>query len=599
MNHLYQQWRSQPPADHPFYVSPDCSLTYGEMEVRMEATFRHWQPLGLHAGDTLFLAVSDELLNLLSVLTALRYGLTLMMWNPHAPLWETEKVLDLAQPACLCLDESLLQSWNLAQRPLPARGMVVVDDQGMTVQVTAQAASLPASTQEESPAYVLFTSGTTDLPKGVTISGPALAAHLHTLSRHFGYSATSRLLNPLPWHHADGLVGGPLLAWYNGATLVRPHRFTPHDVVHLLERVAKERITHLIGVPTLLALMARLGTDHRHAFKTPWFEVMVSTGGKLEENLWRTFEEQFQVPVANIYGLTETVVGGIFCGPNGASRRVGSLGKPVDCTVEIRSPEGEVLGENQMGELWITGANLMSGYLNQPEATRTVMEAGWFRSGDLISRDEEGFYHFHGRQKNVLMRGGFPVFPEQIAEVLNLHPQVAEAVVIGRPDPIWEEVPVAFVVLHPGAALTGKELAAFCRTRLSEYKIPKTFYWVDHLPKGPAGKILLAQVRSWLQPVEKTVVSSALNIPQQVAVLASGCFNVSVTTLNDHSTPGNTTGWDSLSFMELVVQLEEHFNMILAVQDILKMESLGAIQRLVIEYLQQREDPEEQALDLS
>src|SRR3989304_2239587 len=174
-------------------------------------------------------------------------------------------------------------------------------------------------------AYIIFTSGTTSRPKGVRISHGALFFHLDTLSRQFGISQDARILNLLPLNHADGIVQGPLSAFYNRATVYRPFEFSIQRINDLLDAIYRERITHFVSVPAMLSLIHRLGPGHEAALNKGELKVVISTAPQLERGLWEGFEKRFGIMVTNVYGLSETVAGGLFSGP-GESHRIGTVG---------------------------------------------------------------------------------------------------------------------------------------------------------------------------------------------------------------------------------------------------------------------------------
>src|SRR5262245_55076609 len=174
-------------------------------------------------------------------------------------------------------------------------------------------AEAPARIDPEAIAYILFTSGSTATPKGVCISHRALFSHLATMRRQFGYDFDTRLLNILPLHHTDGMNHGPLSAFTCGGTSFRVQRFTLHQLGLLLDMIYRERITHMIAVPTLLAMIAQTGPEFSDSFATPDFRFVVSSAAPLAASLWQQFQTRFRTRVANVYGLTETVVGGLFC----------------------------------------------------------------------------------------------------------------------------------------------------------------------------------------------------------------------------------------------------------------------------------------------
>ena len=570
--------------DALFLVSGKRTVSRGALAANIDATRRLFVQTGLGPGDAVLVAVADELVALPLLLAGFDLGLTLLIVNPSLPAAEARPLIDFAQPIALVMDEPLLAAWGLSGSPVPTKGGFLVRGHEIVAARGPQAISTSPGTL--GPAYVLFTSGSSGKPKGVAISYPALATHLETLACQFGYGPDSRQLNPLPWHHADGLVGGPLLAWYSGATLVRPAQFDFQAIVPLLDLLGPHRITHLVAVPTMLAILERLGAGRRDAFATPWFTTLISTGGHLEERLWRSVEAMFGVEVCNIYGLTETVVGGVFSGP-GPTRRVGSLGRPVDCITQVVATSGALAAPGEPGELWMRGSAVMDGYWRSPGEMEAVLADGWLRTGDLVSVDAEGFHYFHGRLKTVLNKGGLLIVPEQVVAVLKSHPAVHDAVVVGRPDPVWEEVPVAVIEPVGAAPPSVAELANFCRARLADYKVPHAFHLRESLPRGPAGKVLLPELRAWLacqaeqatdlHPTEATTGT----VEAQVLALAAHIFILPPTMLSLESGDHNTPGWDSLAFMDLLMALEERFFLVFEVEEILSIHRLADAVALV------------------
>jgi long-chain acyl-CoA synthetase len=287
---------------------------------------------------------------------------------------------------------------------------------------------------ESATALILFTSGTTSRPKGVELTYRNLYAQFETFVRHYGFDSESRILNHLPLHHTDGLNQGPAITLFAGATLFRPARFSLPTLPNVMDSVYRERVTHLITVPTVLALILRLGREYDEAFKTPDFRFVGSTAGYLDEKIWTEFEQRFGTMVVNSYGLTETVSEAIYCGPTPGTRRMGTIGKPVDCEARIVDEAGGDVEPGEVGELVLRGDNVMKGYFRNPEATGDVIKEGWFHSGDLATRDREGFFRIVGRKKNVIIRGGLNVYPEDVTHAILSMSGVLDAVTFGLPD---------------------------------------------------------------------------------------------------------------------------------------------------------------------
>jgi long-chain acyl-CoA synthetase len=259
--------------------------------------------------------------------------------------------------------------------------------------------------------------------------------------------------------------------------------------------VHRHHITHFYTVPTVLALIDRLHETPHEAFATTAFRYVISSAGMLNESLWRRFEERFGVMIVNVYGLTESVTGALYCGPDPATRRIGTLGKPVDTEVRVIDADGADVARGAVGELLLRGPQMTPGYFRHPEASRAVIRDGWFHTGDLVRFDEDGFCEMIGRKKLVIMRGGVSVYPEKVNAALLSHPDVQDSVTFGEQDAIWEERLISVVILNGGADATPAALLAHCRDRLEAENVPDEIHIVEDLPRGPAGKPLIEGVR--------------------------------------------------------------------------------------------------------
>jgi long-chain acyl-CoA synthetase len=224
--------------------------------------------------------------------------------------------------------------------------------------------------------------------------------------------------------------------------------------------------------------------------------VAVSGGASLPEDIMRTFEGKYGIEVLEGYGLTETASSCSFNRPG--DRRLLSIGKPLwGVTMRVASAADQPLppGREHVGEILVRGHNVMKGYLGQPEATAATLRGGWLHTGDLGYMDPDGFYFIVDRAKDLVIRGGYNVYPREIEEVLYAHPSVLEAAVIGKPDERLGEEVVAVVVRREGSSVSADEIIAYCRERLAAYKYPREIRFMDELPKGPSGKILKSALR--------------------------------------------------------------------------------------------------------
>jgi long-chain acyl-CoA synthetase len=586
--------------DKAWYQDTKGKLTYGDQRRRMTALSNWCDENGIAKGDLVLVAVRDEReqASLLCALVCL--GIPPVILNPEAPFGEVAPILARVNCRAAIAEPELIQAWELDNLSMLILRVSAIQSKGTIFnrllksrqQQTAPVDSWPAIVDQsdlssslkfagEDLGYLIFTSGTTSLPKGVRISFRALCAQMNVLISRYGLKPGDRILNALPFNHVDGFVQGPLLAWVSGATLCRPTAFSPNTVQELIDTVYRERITHMIAVPTMLALMLRLGTDFRDSFQSSEFRVLVSAAGHLEKDLWEKLEDALGVPILNMYGLSETVTSALFCGPDLESYKVGTLGLPVNSELRIVDQEGNQVPEGETGELLISSDQLMDGYHDDPEATAAVLANDWLRSGDLVRRQPSGHVELVGRLKNLIISGGRNISPEEVSACLNTHPMVVESVVLGAADADWGEWVAALVVVAESVDET--ELVKWCRAHLSEYKVPKRILFINELKKGPSGKILQEQARSDLKKLLETDQGDNETSDHGAIVfsLAARSFKLSQSELSTSSSPENTVGWDSLAHMDLVVALEKHFGIRFSPRDIMQIDSLQRAIELV------------------
>jgi long-chain acyl-CoA synthetase len=340
-------------------------------------------------------------------------------------------------------------------------------------------------------AVILYTSGTTGQPKGAELSHSNLLVNALTCNRQFGVTGNEVHLITLPLFHSFGSTVQMNAGLAVGATLVLLPRFDAKQAVALLE---KEKVTFFAGVPTMYwGLLGALTDDVDVDLIASNMRVAVSGGAALPVEILKQFRDRFHVQILEGYGLSETSPLATFSDPARAPRP-GSIGVPiwgVECKLiddDWNTVEG--YGEDKIGEIAIRGHNIMKGYYNRPEATAEVMKDGWFRTGDLARRDADGFYYIVDRAKDMIIRGGFNVYPREIEEVLMSHPDVSLAAVVGLPHDSHGEEVKAFVILNRDATTTEDELLAWGKDQMAAYKYPRIVEFVSTLPMTSTGKIL-------------------------------------------------------------------------------------------------------------
>ena len=350
---------------------------------------------------------------------------------------------------------------------------------------------LPA-TMPDDTAVILYTSGTTGRPKGAELT------HFN-LFYNAEYSGTRLLpmtedtvaLATLPLFHSFGqtVIQNAILG--AGGSYVLLPRFTPNDAMGLIQ---KHKVTLFAGVPTMY--FALLNSPEAASYDLSSMELCASGGSAMPVEVMRAFDEKYDVKILEGYGLSETSPVASF-NQLDKPRKPGSIGLPIR-GVEFKLVDGEgadVTASDEKGEICIKGHNVMKGYYNKPLANEEAFVNGWFRTGDIAVRDDDGYYFIVDRKKDMIIRGGFNVYPREIEEVLYAFPAVAEAAVIGVPDEQYGEEVKAVVAFKPGHSGTPDQIIAYCKEHLAAYKYPRLVDVLDELPKGPTGKILKRELR--------------------------------------------------------------------------------------------------------
>lgn len=369
--------------------------------------------------------------------------------------------------------------------------LVVVDPESFSG-VLAQASPRweVAERQDDDTAVILYTSGTTGQPKGAELTHANLGRNADVVLRRLIHlSPDDVVFGGLPMFHSFGQTCTLNAAVAAGASVTLLPRFDPAEALRL---VAEHRVTVFCGVPTMYG--ALLAVRDRDQYDVSALRVCVSGGAALPVEVLRRFEEAFGCMILEGYGLSETSPVASFNHPD-RERKPGSIGTPIE-GVEMRvvDTDGADVPPGEVGEIAVRGHNVMKGYWQRAEATVEAIPDGWFRTGDMARVDEDGFFFIVDRKKDLIIRGGYNVYPREVEEVLYEHPDVAEAAVIGVPHPGLGEEVAAVVTLKPAASVTAEQLRDHVKSQVAAYKYPRRVWIVDELPKGPTGKILKREI---------------------------------------------------------------------------------------------------------
>jgi long-chain acyl-CoA synthetase len=482
----------------PVNIFSGIETTYRELDEQSSLLAAGLSEIGLSPGQV----VALQLPNMPQFLTAyfgiLKAGMVVLPLNPMLMAPELEYHLaDSGAAIMIGLSGLHAEADRACQRlgvplylvrtsaPLPPGTQRATDLIGIA---PADPEIVPRNADDT--AVLVYTSGTTGRPKGAELTHFQLYMNCTVAGGLFGVRPADVTLAVLPFFHVFGLSSVINVSVRHGSCLSIVQRFQPADILDVLERT---RCTIIAAVPTMLHALAQADVTGRDLSA---LRVAVSGGASLPEDIMRTFEGKYGIEVLEGYGLSETASSCSFNRPG--DRRMLSIGKPLwGVTMRVGDVNDHPLppGRDNVGEILIRGHNVMKGYLGQREATAVTLRGGWLHTGDLGYADEDGFYFIVDRAKDLVIRGGYNVYPREIEEVLYAHPGILEAAVIGKRDERLGEEVVAVVVRREDSDVSAEEIIAYCRRQLAAYKYPREIRFRTTLPKGPSGKILKSALR--------------------------------------------------------------------------------------------------------
>jgi len=481
------------------YVPTGERLTYRELDARAARAASAWRALGLAKGDRVGLLAGNRVEFLDCFFAAGKSGVILVPLSTRATARELAHIVRDSGMRALVHDAAFasvvaelraqvtLAHWISLDTPANAPDTIWSDLLLRSPEPGARSPILP-----DDPYCLLYTSGTTGKPKGVIV--PHRMVSFNAVSTACSWQLREDDVSPIftPLYHA-GALGAfltPILAI--GGTVVLHAGF---DAAEVWRTIAAERCTVALGVPTIWKLLMEAPEfASADLSSVRW---LISGGAPLPLYIIETYQRR-GVVFRQGYGLTEVGVNCFAMTNEDSVRKAGAIGKPLLFTAaRVAGEDGRELPPGEVGELWLRGPHVSRGYWNNPAATAEALDAdGWFHTGDLARRDEDGFYTIAGRRKDMIISGGVNIYPAEIEGELLLHPDVRDAAVVGVPHETWGEAGVAFVVRRAGSALTGEALAAFLLGRLAKYKVPREWVFVDGLPRTPYGKVLKNELRS-------------------------------------------------------------------------------------------------------
>jgi len=474
-------------------------VTYGQLEETILRTMGYLRAKGVGEGDRVAIHTPKCLTFVYLHLAVMRLGAISLPLNPDYPANELCYFLQDAEAKLLFADVAMQDSLRSLPEGIPAVEQTIFldsrSDGGLETIIAeyspADSAGLAVPRDLDATCLMIYTSGTTGRPKGAELTHRNLTATIDSLHEAWGWQEDDVLLHVLPLFHVHGLIVALHGALNAGALTIFLPKFDPEKT---LQALCDRKCTVFMAVPTIHRRL--VNWPNAAAYNLSHVRLMTSGSDRLPDDLFSGFKTTFGHVLLERYGMSET--GMLISNPLGGERRVGSVGFPLPgVEVRIVHPETEEpLPDGEVGAVQVRGDNVFKGYWRQPQKTADAFTPdGWFRTGDLGLRERDGYITLKGRSRDLIISGGYNIYPSEVELVLAEHPAVQASAVIGCPDSEWGEVVAAVIVPYPQTALTSEDIINHCRTYLVKYKVPRRVIFVEDLPRNSLGKIQRARLQ--------------------------------------------------------------------------------------------------------
>jgi long-chain acyl-CoA synthetase len=473
------------------FSEPDGrQFTYAEFDLAVNRVALMLASHGIGKGDVVSLLMPNSAEYIMGYFACWKLGALAGPVNSLLKEHETAFVMNNSEAKAVLLHSEFRDRIESIRGQLPHLTSVIeFDDEAKATRVSAGSADVLSATAcaRDDDAIIIYTSGTTGKPKGCLLTHGNIISNARQISEWLSFTERDRLLTIMPLFHMNAVSVTTMSALYAGGSTVISPKFSAKRFWNV---ISDYRISSFGSVATMLSMLLNTYPEGvPEGLKTEQLRFAMCGSAPVPAEVMKKFEETFNCPVVEGYGLSESTCRSTFNPPD-ARRRPGSCGLPIGNEMKVFDDNDCEVPDCELGEIVLRGENILKGYYKNPEATAAAFRNGWFHTGDVGYRDQEGFFYIVDRKSDMIIRGGENIYPREIDEVLYQHPAVAAAATIGIPDQLYGEEVAAFVVLKDGATIEEGDLISYCAEKLADYKCPKSIRIVKDIPKGPTGKLL-------------------------------------------------------------------------------------------------------------
>jgi long-chain acyl-CoA synthetase len=495
LRQLLEQRVDDKPEKVFLFSEPDGrKFTYSEFDLAVNRAAAMLIAQGISKGDVVSLLMPNSVEYIVAYFACWKLGALAGPVNSLLKENEIAFVLNNSETRTILVHSEFREGIERIRGELPhLRAVITFDDEREATRQFVKKGNesgpkdWAASLDKSDDAIIIYTSGTTGKPKGCLLTHGNVIANARQISEWLSFTEQDRLLTIMPLFHMNAVSVTTMSALYAGGSTVISPKFSASQFWKI---ISDYRVTSFGSVATMLSmLLSRYPEGVPEGLTTDQLRFAMCGSAPVPAEVMKKFEETFNCPVVEGYGLSESTCRSTFNPPDGR-RRPGSCGLPIGNEMKIFDDDDNEVADGQLGEIVLRGENILKGYYKNPEATSAAFRSGWFHTGDIGYRDDDGYFFIVDRKSDMIIRGGENIYPREIDEVLYQHPAVAAAATIGIPDRLYGEEVAAFVVPKDGSEVTEADLISYCTERLADYKCPKSIRIVKDIPKGPTGKLL-------------------------------------------------------------------------------------------------------------